>query len=117
VAREGWKIVALTRLSPVFPFNLLNYAFGLTGIGFWAYVLASGVAMLPGTLLYVYIGAVGAQAAQAASGAGSWGRTMIQVVGLLATIAVTVVIARIALRALKQAGVEDSEQAVQPSEN
>jgi len=103
VAREGWKIVALTRLSPIFPFNLLNYSYGLTGIGFWPYVLASWVAMIPGSLLYVYIGAAGAQVAESASGAGSWGQTALQVAGLLATLAVTILVTRIARRALKEA--------------
>jgi uncharacterized membrane protein YdjX (TVP38/TMEM64 family) len=113
VSREGWKIVALTRLSPVFPFNLLNYAFGLTGVGFWPYVLASWVAMLPGALLYVYLGAVGAAAAEAAAGAGSWGRTAIRAAGLVATITATVIIARIARRALQQAGRDDPRGAAQ----
>src|SRR4029079_5606758 len=56
VAGAGFKIVLLTRLSPLFPFNVLNYAFGLTGIGFRDYVLASAIGMLPGTVLYVYLG-------------------------------------------------------------
>ena len=103
VAREGWKIVALTRLSPAFPFSLLNYAYGLTGVRFLPYVLASLVAMLPGALLYVYLGAAGAQVAEAATGAGSWGKTALQGIGLAATLAVTVVITRIARRALKEA--------------
>ncbi len=114
VAREGWKIVALTRLSPVFPFNLLNYSYGLTGIRFWPYVLASWVAMLPGSLLYVYIGAAGAQVAESATGAGSWGKTGMQVVGLLATLAVTLLVTRMARRALKEAGGAVETGAPQP---
>jgi uncharacterized membrane protein YdjX (TVP38/TMEM64 family) len=47
VGREGWKIVALTRLSPVFPFNLLNYAFGLTGVSLRDYVIATWAGILP----------------------------------------------------------------------
>jgi uncharacterized membrane protein YdjX (TVP38/TMEM64 family) len=47
----------LTRLSPVFPFNLLNYAFGLTKIAFWKYALSSWIGMIPGTIMYVYFGA------------------------------------------------------------
>ena len=58
VAHEGWKIVLLTRLSPVFPFNLLNYAFGLTRVSLGGYFLASWIGMLPGTLMYVYIGSL-----------------------------------------------------------
>ena len=58
VAREGWKIVGLTRLSPVFPFNLLNYAFGLTRVSLSHYVIASWIGMMPGTVMYVYLGSV-----------------------------------------------------------
>ncbi|MBU6398857.1 MAG: TVP38/TMEM64 family protein [Verrucomicrobia bacterium] len=58
VGRAGWKIVLLTRLSPLFPFNLLNYAFGLTGVSLRAYCLASWVGMLPGAALYVYLGSL-----------------------------------------------------------
>jgi len=57
VAHEGFKIVLLTRLSPVFPFNLLNYAFGVTGVTLKDYALAS-VGMFPGTVMYVYIGSL-----------------------------------------------------------
>jgi uncharacterized membrane protein YdjX (TVP38/TMEM64 family) len=54
VARHGWKIVALTRLVPVFSFSLLNYAFGLTRISFWPYLGATFVCMLPSTIAFVY---------------------------------------------------------------
>lgn len=55
VAREGWKIVALVRLTPVFPFAVTSYGFGLTRVPMWQYILCS-VAMIPGTMMYVYIG-------------------------------------------------------------
>src|SRR5690242_18230431 len=58
VASEGWKIVLLTRLSPVFPFTLLNYSFGLTRVKMSHYVLASWIGMIPGTVLYVYLGSL-----------------------------------------------------------
>lgn len=103
VGEQGWKIVALTRLSPLFPFNLLNYAYGLTRVGFGGYVAASWVAMLPGTLLYVYLGVAGAEVAEAATGAADWGRTALQALGLLATLGVVVVAGRIATRALREA--------------
>lgn len=109
VAEKGWRIVALTRLSPVFPFNLQNYAYGLTGVGFRGYVLASWVAMIPGTLLYVYLGAAGVQVAAAATGTASWGRTALQLLGLGATLAVAVVAGRIATRALREAGAVEEE--------
>src|ERR1700724_4474415 len=54
VGREGWRIVGLTRLSPVFPFNLLNYAYGLTRVSLRDYVLASSLGMLPGAVMYKY---------------------------------------------------------------
>jgi uncharacterized membrane protein YdjX (TVP38/TMEM64 family) len=58
VAAEGWKIVGLTRLSPAFPFTLLNYAFGLTRVSLRDYVLASWIGMMPGTVMYVYLGSL-----------------------------------------------------------
>ena len=108
VAREGWKIVLLTRLAPVFPFNFLNYAYGLTGVGLRPYLAASAIGILPGTLLYIYIGATAAGVAQAASGDTGTLEVALRVVGLLAVLAVTVFITRIARRALREAGVEES---------
>lgn len=102
VEREGWKVVALTRLSPAFPFNVQNYFYGLTRVGFGPYVLASAVAMFPGTLLYVYIGVAGAEVVAAATGAADLGRTALQVAGLLATVAVVVLVTRVARRELRR---------------
>jgi uncharacterized membrane protein YdjX (TVP38/TMEM64 family) len=100
VAEEGWRIVGLTRLSPVFPFTLLNYAFGLTRVSLKGYVLASWIGMMPGTVMYVYLGSL------ARAGATGQQRTpaewALYGVGLVATLAVTVVITRIARRALAQ---------------
>lgn len=62
VDREGWRFVAFTRLVPLFPFNLLNYALGLTRIPWTHYVLASFVCMAPGALAYTWIGYAGAKA-------------------------------------------------------
>jgi uncharacterized membrane protein YdjX (TVP38/TMEM64 family) len=98
VAAEGWKIVGLTRLSPVFPFTLLNYAFGLTQVSLRQYVLASWIGMMPGTVLYVYLGSV---ARLGATGSAlTTGQRILYGVGLVATLAVTVVITRIARRSL-----------------
>jgi uncharacterized membrane protein YdjX (TVP38/TMEM64 family) len=98
VASEGWKIVGLTRLSPVFPFTLLNYIFGLTRVRLRDYVLASWVGMMPGTVMYVYIGSL----AKAASGERT--RTTVEWVlygvGLIATVIVTLFVTRIAKQAL-----------------
>jgi len=56
VAEHGWRIVMLTRLVPVFPFNLQNYAYGITRIAFWPYVVTSAVCMLPGTAAFTFAG-------------------------------------------------------------
>lgn len=104
VAREGWKIVGLTRLSPVFPFNLLNYAFGITEVRLRDYVLASWIGMLPGTVMYVYIGSL----AGSLAGLGSGGRARTRMewalyaLGLAATAAVSVLITRLARSALDE---------------
>jgi uncharacterized membrane protein YdjX (TVP38/TMEM64 family) len=109
VGREGWKIVGLTRLSPAFPFNLLNYAYGITGVRLRDYFFASWVGMLPGTVMYVYLGSLAGSLATLGGRGG--GRTPAQwalyVVGLLATIAVTVSVTRIARTALGEAGLRD----------
>src|SRR5260370_29111326 len=68
VAAGGFKIVLLTRLSPLFPFTLLNYAFGLTKVRFRDYVLASWIGMLPGTVMYVYLGSTVKELADGAAG-------------------------------------------------
>jgi uncharacterized membrane protein YdjX (TVP38/TMEM64 family) len=98
VAEEGWKIVLLTRLSPVFPFTLLNYAFGLTRIRLDHYVLASWIGMIPGTVMYVYLGSlVHVGAGHRRRTAGEW---VLYGVGLLATLAVTLFVTRLARKAL-----------------
>jgi uncharacterized membrane protein YdjX (TVP38/TMEM64 family) len=104
VAREGWKIVALTRLSPVFPFNLLNYAFGLTKVRLRDYVVASWAGALPGTILYVYLGSLAGDLTRVAAGGAERSRAewLLYAVGLLATIAVAVYVTRLSNRALKQ---------------
>ena len=107
VADEGWKIVGLTRLSPIFPFTLLNYAFGVTHVRFWQYVLASWIGMIPGTVMYVYLGSL------VRTGSEDRERTAIEWiaygVGLAATVAVTVVITRLARKALARRVVTDGE--------
>lgn len=59
VAEKGWKIVFLTRLSPIVPSNVLNYGFSLTRINFWLYLFVSWLGMLPVIALYVYLASVG----------------------------------------------------------
>jgi uncharacterized membrane protein YdjX (TVP38/TMEM64 family) len=102
IGERGWKIVALLRLSPAVPFSLSNYFYGLTAIRFWPYVMTSWLAMLPGTLLYVYLGAAGKAAAR---GAGrSDAENVYLALGLAATVAVTVYLTKVARAALGKAG-------------
>src|SRR3989339_463799 len=68
VSRGGWKIVILTRLSPAFPFTLINYAFGVTDVRFGEYLLASWIGMLPGTVVYVYLGSLAGSVAGLGAG-------------------------------------------------
>jgi uncharacterized membrane protein YdjX (TVP38/TMEM64 family) len=106
VGREGWKIVGLARLSPVFPFNLLNYAFGLTRVSLRGYVVASWAGMLPGTVMYVYLGSLVGDLASL--GAGQRVRTPAEWafsgLGLLATVGVTLYVTRLARAALARRG-------------
>ena len=109
VAKEGWKIVGLTRLSPVFPFVFLNYAFGVTKVSLRDYVLASWIGMMPGTIMYVYIGYLPKIAAQGSEGIL---KLILNIVGLIATVAVTVYVTKIAKKALdSQVEIESRTQA------
>jgi len=102
VTREGWKIVALMRLSPVIPFNLLNYAFGATRVSLRDYVLASAVGMLPGTAMYVYLGSVAGELAAGSARARTPLEWAFYGVGLVATVAVTVYLTRVARASLSR---------------
>jgi len=105
VGQQGFKIVLLTRLSPVFPFNLLNYAFGVTRVRFRDYVLGSILGMLPGTVMYVYLGSLVTSLTQLATGQAPGGTAQhaFYLVGLLATVVVTLYVTRVARRALAEA--------------
>jgi uncharacterized membrane protein YdjX (TVP38/TMEM64 family) len=103
VANSGVKIVLLTRLSPVFPFNLLNYAFGITGVRLKDYAIAS-IGMLPATVLYVYIGSLASDLArisneQSTSTTLQW---VIRILGFLATIFVTLYVTNLARKAIAE---------------
>lgn len=102
VGEQGWKIVALVRLSPVFPFTLQNYLFGISAIPFWSYLASSTAFVIPGVFLYVYLGYAGGETAVAVGSAGATDslKLTLQLVGLLATVIVTVMVARIAARAI-----------------
>jgi uncharacterized membrane protein YdjX (TVP38/TMEM64 family) len=104
VAHEGFKIVLLTRLSPVFPFILLNYAFGVTGVTLKDYALAS-VGMFPGTVMYVYIGSLAGDIARIGSENHPTDSTIqwvIRIVGFIATAAVTLYVTSIARKAIAE---------------
>jgi pyruvate/2-oxoglutarate dehydrogenase complex dihydrolipoamide dehydrogenase (E3) component/uncharacterized membrane protein YdjX (TVP38/TMEM64 family) len=105
IGEQGFKMVLLTRLSPVFPFVLLNYFLGLTAVRTGSYVLANLLGMLPATFLFVYIGAA-ARDALAGELGGSVGafQQALKYAGLLATVAVVVIVTRIARQALREAG-------------
>jgi len=108
IAVQGRKIVFLLRLSPAFPFNLLNYALGLTQVRFGDYLFAC-LGMLPGTFLYVYLGVLAGDLAAVAGGAAretTTGERALLAVGLLATVAVVTIVTRIARRALAEASVQ-----------
>jgi len=102
IAREGPKIVVLIRLSAVFPFLFVNYAFGLTGIRFAPYVVSTFFGILPTTVAFVYLGAAGAAVATQHDA-----RTIITLVGALVAVGVSVYVGRLAARAIKRAGVEE----------
>ncbi len=84
VAQEGWRFVAFVRLVPLFPFNLLNYALGLTRIGFLPYVLATWAFMLPGAVAYTYLGYAGREAM---AGGEALAQKILVALGLLAAVA------------------------------
>jgi uncharacterized membrane protein YdjX (TVP38/TMEM64 family) len=91
VAEEGWRIVALLRLSPAVPFNLQNYLFGATAVPLSHYVAATAIGIVPGSLLYVYLGVLGSAARH---GGGAWLEWLLSGIGLLATVAAAMLIAR-----------------------
>jgi len=107
IGREGLKIVVLLRLSPVFPFNLLNYALGLTRVSLKDYVLGN-FGMIPGTIMYVYLGSLVGNLATLGTGQATESpeaemiQWIIRIIGLFATVAVTLYVTRIARKALQE---------------
>jgi uncharacterized membrane protein YdjX (TVP38/TMEM64 family) len=107
VAIDGFKIVLLTRLSPIFPFNILNYVFGVTRVALKDYILGS-IGMIPATIMYVYLGSLIGDIAMLEMQPSNiisnpqtqivrWG---IKVLGLVATLAVTIQVSRLANKIL-----------------
>ncbi|MDP1966208.1 MAG: VTT domain-containing protein [Reyranella sp.] len=84
VETEGWRFVAFVRLVPLFPFNLTNYALGLTRIGFWPYVVTSLICMAPGAVAYTWLGHAGREAIAGDTSAIRYG---LLALGLLAAVA------------------------------
>jgi len=104
VGREGLKIVLLTRLSPVFPFNLLNYAYGVTGVSLKDYILGT-IGILPGTMMYVYLGSLAGNIATIGTGEQPSNPTVlwtIRIIGFIATVAVTLYVTKVARKALNE---------------
>ena len=105
ISEQGAKIIFLLRLSPVIPFNLSNYFYGLTAVKFWPYVFASWVGMMPATFLYVFIGAASKTTVSAAGGEATkygWQYWTFLSLGLAATIVVIIWVTKIARNALKK---------------
>ena len=115
VGKEGLKIVLLTRLSPIFPFNLLNYGLGVTGVSLKDYVLGS-VGMIPGTIMYVYIGSLAGSLAtiggEPQSDVNPVAQWAIRIIGLIATVGVTLYVTKIARKALDESIETGTEQSV-----
>ena len=72
VADDGWQVVVLMRLSPIVPFNLQNYFFGATEVGFLPYMVATFFGIMPGAAFYVYLGTLGREAGSGGAGAARW---------------------------------------------
>ena len=116
VAADGWKIVSLVRLSPVFPFIPMNFVFGLTRIPFWQFVVTTWFSILPVSSLFVYLGtllgdiaALGTQ--PIAAGKTKW---IVSSIGIVTTIIVSLLISRIARKALSSRLPDEEEPAIDP---
>lgn len=104
VNEEGWKLAALLHLSPVVPFSLQNYFFGITKVPLKGYVSATAISIIPGSATYVYLGTIGGRAVASAPRPGIEWVTLI--VGLVATVAATVVLSLAARRQLRKRDTE-----------
>ena len=112
IAREGSRIVLLVRLSPVFPFTWVNYAFGVTAVRTVPYLLATIAGILPGVIAFVYAGHAAGSAAAGTSALTVALRTL----GAVATLVVTILLARIARRAIREAGIPPDSTAQEQSQ-
>ncbi len=103
IGEEGWKVVGLLRLSPALPFSLQNWFLGITPVGFWPSQIATFFGIMPGTLLYVWIGSLGGAAAGDDM---STAKYVVGGLGILATLVVTVLVTKKANAKLKEFAVE-----------
>jgi uncharacterized membrane protein YdjX (TVP38/TMEM64 family) len=104
IAKSGWRVVVLLRLSPLVPFSLSNYLYGLTAVRLGPYLLASWIAMLPATFLYVSLGAAGHTLGQGRARS-PWEWVLLGL-GLAATVAVTILLTRLARKELKRSRIQ-----------
>ena len=104
IAAQGGRIVFLVRLSPVFPFVYVNYLFGLTAIPARTYLVTTILGMIPATVVYVALGASAGAAATGDAETWSTARIVFTIVGAVAAVAVSFIVARIATRAVREAG-------------
>lgn len=102
MGKEGWRIVLLTRLAPVFPYVLLNYALGLTRVSLLEYVWATWLGLLPGTSVIVYLGSLTGETARRGVSAATPARWAFYALGLAATLLLAFKLSRMAGRALRQ---------------
>ena len=102
IGRQGWKIVSLIRLSPVIPFCVQNYLYSVSSIRLWPYLITSALCTLPGTILYVYLGAIGRYGVTGERPDGGPLQWILLGIGLLATIFGTIYIRKVAQRALAE---------------
>lgn len=98
VEKGNWKVVALLRFSPIVPFGLSNYMYGLSRIGFTPYIAATALGMLPGTFLYAYLGAAG----RGFGGGWSPWHWLLVGAGIFATAAASVYLTRLAKKRLRR---------------
>ncbi|MFP4599525.1 MAG: FAD-containing oxidoreductase, partial [Persicimonas sp.] len=118
IDKDAFKVVALARMVPVFPFSVLNYGFAVTGVSFWRYITASFIGMIPATLVYVYMGTIAGNLARVAAGDAEL--TPLQdalfVVGGIAAVAITVLLTRRAREELDKIAAEAQQEAVEHDE-
>jgi uncharacterized membrane protein YdjX (TVP38/TMEM64 family) len=102
VEKDGWKVVGLMRLSPVFPFIPLNFIFGATSVPYLHFAAATAIGILPATFMFVYLGSLIGSLAELghrpiATGQAKW---VVTALGVITTMIVTIAVTRLARRAL-----------------